>query len=61
MAASPVFLRLMSNSIAVANHAGKIKFSQLLMTTILFFSLVTGNMIREIMRKGELGIVDKVN
>lgn len=35
-----VFLRLMSASVAVANHAG--------------------NIVRDIMKKGNLGIVDKV-
>nr|CAH0103015.1 unnamed protein product [Daphnia galeata] len=36
---SPVFLRLMANAVAVANHAG--------------------NIIREVMSKGDLGIVEK--
>jgi len=37
---SPVLLRLISSSIAIANHAG--------------------NIIRDVMAKGELGIVQKV-
>ena len=40
MAAAPVLLRLISSSIAIANHAG--------------------NIIRDVMTKGELGIVEKV-